>query len=374
MAMGRTQESYQRMIGGRIAIARGESGMTQEALSKLLGFKDRQILSNIESGKRKLGAEELTRLLEVFGKPLDYFMDPLLLVGEGEFCWRADAEPSLLDKFEEKAKSWIAAYRLFCEELNEPLNPIVPRLGIGFKNSYEDVWSASDFLLKDWNLGDIPAQKLIQVAESRLGILVLYIDAQEKISGAACRLTDLNTVIINRQEPDGRRNFDFAHELFHLLTWQDMPPGRFDGTAEGTNAKRREQLANNFAAAILMPRRIVKQKWESRGDCEIHKWLNETAEEFGVTSSALKIWLSNLGLIGDAEKLEIHDDRLTWNGKLTETKNLPNLYSRQFVEKLGRAIEKGYISVRRSARILDCQFEDMEDLFKSYDLPVPFAY
>lgn len=372
MSATRHEEQFRRMIGRRIAIARDESGLSQEDFSKALKFNDRQTLSYIETGKRKVTTEEMMRIMEVLKRPLEFFTDSLTLVGEGEFCWRASADDSILSGFEDKAKTWIAAYRFFCEELNEPLNPIIPSLPVTPKSQYEDVWEIADTLVKSWGLGDYPAKNLIEKVETELKILVLYVDSPEKISGAACRLTDLNTILINRKEPDGRKNFDFAHELFHLLTWEQLPPDRIDGE-RGGKSKRREQLANNFAAALLMPRQTLQRKWDAKGNCEIHKWLNQTAEEFGVTSVALRNWLINLSLISESDTLEIHDVRLTWNGQAPSKKNLPQLYSKAFVEKLHKAIDKGYISVRRAATLLDFYIEDLADLFKTYRLEVPFS-
>jgi predicted HTH domain antitoxin len=36
------------------------------------------------------------------------------------------------------------------------------------------------------------------------------------------------------------------------------------------------------------------------------------------------------------------------------------------------ALDRGELSVRRAAELLDCTVEDLEDLFKSYELRVPF--
>src|SRR6185503_20572604 len=80
--------------------------------------------------------------------------------------------------------------------------------------------------------------------------------AFEGISGAACRLPELDVVIINRHEVVGRRNFDLAHELFHILTWEAMPPEHSEESRE-TGGNRVEQLANNFASAVLMPAVIL---------------------------------------------------------------------------------------------------------------------
>jgi len=67
-----SQERFQRLVGRRIQIAREELGLSQEELSKQLGFPVRQTLSNIEAGKRKVTAEELMKFMAMLKKNLDY--------------------------------------------------------------------------------------------------------------------------------------------------------------------------------------------------------------------------------------------------------------------------------------------------------------
>ena len=49
------------VVGARIKARREELGFNQEVVARHLGFKDRQILSNIETGERKVSADELLR-------------------------------------------------------------------------------------------------------------------------------------------------------------------------------------------------------------------------------------------------------------------------------------------------------------------------
>ena len=44
----------------------------------------RQTVSAIETGERRISAEELLTAVQKLGKPLEYFTDPFLLVGEGQ--------------------------------------------------------------------------------------------------------------------------------------------------------------------------------------------------------------------------------------------------------------------------------------------------
>ncbi|OHB76505.1 MAG: hypothetical protein A2Z34_01120 [Planctomycetes bacterium RBG_16_59_8] len=369
------QDSFIRMVGERVQIARKEAKLTQEALSDKLGFKDRQILSNIESGKRKVSTDEMLALMKHLGKTLEYFTDPLILVAEGAFCWRANAGPDVLDAFEEKAKGWIALYRTLGYDLNEPVNPLFPQLAITTRNSFEDAQSAAEQLIGQWDLGEIPSGKIAESVEDRLGVLVLFVEAPRTISGAASHLRDLNAILINRHDHDGRRIYDFAHELFHLLTWQTMPPERIDGeTAKKPSGRRIEQLANAFAAALLMPGKVVESGWkrDSEKVKDVHDRINRLADRFGVTALALKLRLENMGLLSDRDKLTMVDSRLTWNGRAPTDRNLPPLFSRSFVARLQKALKRGYLSVRRSARILDCTVEDVADLIADYGFESPY--
>ena len=95
-----SQERFQRMVGRRIQIARDELGLSQEELSKQLGFPVRQTLSNIEAGKRKVTAEELMKFMQTLKKNLDFFTDSFLMIGEATVSWRAKDVPKTLDDFE----------------------------------------------------------------------------------------------------------------------------------------------------------------------------------------------------------------------------------------------------------------------------------
>lgn len=53
-------------IAGRLLAARRHSGLSQGQVAKLLGLH-RPAISEIESGKRRVSAEELTRLAEIYG-------------------------------------------------------------------------------------------------------------------------------------------------------------------------------------------------------------------------------------------------------------------------------------------------------------------
>jgi len=61
-------------LGSRVRQIRESRGLSQAALARLLGVS-RPTLSLIETGKRKLGAEELKRLADIFNTSVDVLFD-----------------------------------------------------------------------------------------------------------------------------------------------------------------------------------------------------------------------------------------------------------------------------------------------------------
>jgi Zn-dependent peptidase ImmA (M78 family)/DNA-binding XRE family transcriptional regulator len=363
------------LISRRLKTARERAGLTQAQFAEKLGFKDRQTLAAIEAGQRRLSAEELLRALKVLGVELEYLTDPFRLVGEGRFSWRADkkATAAMLDEFEDKAGRWIAMYRQLGEKTAASPSPLQPRLALTEKSAFEDARAAAEALGREWDLGEIPAQRLEQRLRERLGALVLYIDAPSFVSGAACQLPGLNAILINRKEPEGRRHYDLAHETFHLLTWEQMPPEHYEGEIpRGGKGKRVEQLADNFASALLMPERTLLPRWESRGRRDIHTWLNETASGLLVTAIALKWRLVQLEWLGRADLMEIDDARLTASGRPKREQPVPPLFSAELVERLHAGLARGDLSVRRAAQLLGLTIDALASLFRDYRLTVPF--
>jgi transcriptional regulator with XRE-family HTH domain len=66
-------KAYQE-IGKKLQKAREEAGLSQDELSKMLGYTQSS-LSNYELGKRRLYLVELQRISEILGKPVTYFLE-----------------------------------------------------------------------------------------------------------------------------------------------------------------------------------------------------------------------------------------------------------------------------------------------------------
>lgn len=358
------------LIGARIKALREERNLSQDDLARLFGFKDRQTVSAIETGERRVTADELLLAVDKLGAPLDYFTDPFVLIGEGRFSWRqTNVGLVVLGGYERSAGRWIAAFRAIAPQVGRA-SPLLRRaLGLTRHSRFEDAMEAGERFAAEFDLGDVPAQRLAAVMEEKLRILVLMVDAFEGISGAACRLPELDVVLINRHEVAGRRHFDLAHELFHILTWDAMPPEHVEAAGE-RGGNRVEQLANNFASALLMPARALARfgGWSDLTGGALIRKLNETADALAVTSSALKWRLVAVGRLDVATAQAVDDARLRNNGHAKPPRDIPPLFSKPFVDVIARALEEGRLSARRAAGLLDLAVDDLPELFAEHGI------
>jgi Zn-dependent peptidase ImmA (M78 family)/DNA-binding XRE family transcriptional regulator len=362
------------LIGMRIKALREERKLSQDDLARMFGFKDRQTVSAIETGERRVSAEELLVAVERLGASLDYFTDPFLLAGEGKFSWRRDPQVGLesINAFERIAGGWISANRALAGQIGRPGPILRHALKLTPRSSFEEAMAAGERFVWDFELGTVPAEALPEAMEQKLGILVLMADAIDGVSGAACRLPDLDVVLINRHEVAGRRNFDLAHELFHILTWDAMPPEHLEEATE-TSKIRVEQLANSFASALLMPDTSLRQFGVDEINPltdDVIRWLRETADMLQVTATALKWRLVALGFIDPARARTISADALR-KPRRTADGAPPPLFSKPFMQVLGQAIDEGRVSARRVADLLHLTIEDLRDLFDRYSVEAP---
>lgn len=363
------------VIGRRLKALRDQRGIDQDAAADMLGINSRQIISNIETGERKVKAEELLIFSEKFGVDVEYFTDPYRIVGEGNFSWRQTGRSQEeLKAYETVAGSWIAMFRHEAPRVGRLAVLRRPVLPISRHSSFEDAMAQGERVANELALGDVPATLLPDAMEREFGILVLMVDAIDGVSGAACRLPDLDAVLVNRNEVAGRRNFDLAHELFHIMTWEQMPPDYSEAAdAFGKRRSRVEQLADNFAAALLMPSNVIARfgSWERMGVQELAARINAVANELEVTSQALKWRLLTLGHLTRAQVLMIPDDLLKNNGRMKIEDKMPPLFSRAFLEVVGKAIDEGFVSRRRAARQLGQSVAELAGLFREYKIPPP---
>lgn len=363
-------------IAVRTRSLRSDLKLTQEDLARALGLGSRQIVANIESGERAVSPEELVRLAEALNTSVADLLDPFRLVGEEvAFSFRsAGADASEIERFSETAGRWLATYR----ELQREMRPggvshFYRSMDLSVTSTFEQAQAAAEELRQDWELGPRPAKNLAAAIEQHLQAIVLRVDMPAGISGAATILDGLRAIFINAREAVGRQSFDVAHELFHLLTWRAMPPEPVEPIqVPRTKGARVEQLANNFASALLMPRDVVAAAWERRGGLEIHDWINAEASQFLVSSDALSWRLLNLGLISRSSRDALDTSRLANNGGHELRLNLKP-FSNAFIAQICDATNEGRLSLRRAMTLLDVGEAELLRLFELHGVESVYA-
>lgn len=361
------QEVSRHFLGSRVRSARDSAGLTQDEVASQLGFSDRQTVSDIETGRRMLKAEELLRLCELTGRDSDYFLDPLNVTGEAEFCWRLNRQSPAnpLSDFEEQSGKWVGLLRWLKDQREgQRKSALKYALRISERSSFEHATALGEQFVEDLKLGNFPAQCLSERLETDLDISVLYVDVAEghNISGATCHLPDCTTILINRHENLGRRNYDLAHETFHALSWDSLRPAHIEFSATDARVKRIERLADNFAASVLMPKLSLDIAFDSARASDL-SYLRDVAARYGVTCEALGWRLLSLELI--AERMRI---ALLNSGKLYGDASTPAVFSRQFAELLIGALDRGLIAVRRAAKVIGVSTSGLKDIFLQHKL------
>lgn len=356
-------------IGRRIQSAREARGLTQVQLARSLGIASHQSVSELEQGNRHLQPDELVKLAEVLARDMDYFVDPFSLAGEAEYSWRRT--PGMpedgIEEFSTRADRLVALLRWLRLSDEDARDPLKSALRLSEHSTFEAAQQAGDLLADKLNLGPVPAEKLLEKVEQQLDIPVLYVDMDDHrdISGATVHLPDFTCILINRNEPAVRRAFDLAHELFHALTWEAMPPKAVESNSlesRGSGKKNRvEQLADNFAASLLMPCAVLEPKFKSIEACDVEQ-LRALAAYFGVSPAALAWRLFSLRWIDGKTR----DTLKSMHSLEHPSSSRPKLYSAKFVSLLARALSDGRLSPRKAVKLLGLNLDAFDELLSQY--------
>nr|WP_315394811.1 ImmA/IrrE family metallo-endopeptidase [uncultured Sphingobacterium sp.] len=127
----------------------------------------------------------------------------------------------------------------------------------------------------------------------------------DEISGVLVLNDNQSTIGINQSHSDVRKRFTMAHELGHFVLHKDkgnmfMDKVLFRKSSQEYSSQdvQLEKEANYFAANILMPEKAVRMQFaNSLNDFYDDSNIQNLAEKFKVSSSAMTYRLINLGLI-----------------------------------------------------------------------------
>ena len=353
------------VIGERIASLRTARGLTQAALAGALGLEHKQVISSLEKGERGLKAPELARLAALF------HVSPLVILGLEPLAaapfvlWR---QPGADDVRAGEEARFIERCRRYA--FVEGLARIKPAsLALRFelkpnKTTFEDAAEWAEQARRALGFGDMPAAGLQDVLEQRHG-LKIFVTGLAGGSGATFRGEFGDAILVNAGEAPGRRAFSIAHEVFHLLTWESTA-AELRGPSPAA-AQRVEKLAENFAAAFLMPRGALAEALPSGkpADWTIIQWV-ETARWCGVTVPALAWRLVNLGKIQRQQAQAIIEDPARGDAGIQPAAATERPLPDRYVTLAFKAFLDGEISIGKLAELLETSAGMLRKVLRDY--------
>jgi len=245
-------------LASRLKSARESVGLSLTEAAKRLGFINYQTLSTIENAGREVKVSELAKFARVYFRDISYFLEEHTTEPVYSFLWR---NPPVKN---EKRKETEGKIFLKCEQYNlleKLLNLSIDR---GFVDaSKEDIRNnhqigslalrTSDML----KLGSRPSFTLQKVLEQDYGVKILFLPLE--YGSAVCTVHPQcgKAIVINSKEAPWRRNYDMAHELFHLILWKVFPPREL---ADEKLFAEMEKKAEKFASMLLLPENEVVEE------------------------------------------------------------------------------------------------------------------
>jgi Zn-dependent peptidase ImmA (M78 family)/plasmid maintenance system antidote protein VapI len=362
-----------RMIAERLKRERESIGYKLTDVARRMGFENHQVLGNIEGGKRSIKASELVRLARIYGRSAEFFL------GEQSpaprILWRDSAKTEGTKLAEHKFLDICQRYSKLLTLTQENIQPdfIRPLLSAANKQvmmsrSFYYVTELAEQARKMLDLGARPAHSLADVLEGSFGVLVVHWDLENAGSAASLCGEDCRAVVINTGDAPWRRNYDLAHELFHLITWDLFSEEEICEPPKQGKKNLIEQWADAFASALLLPEEEVRNEFQKRVVNREITYINlvEIAREFRVSIDALLWRLAALsllkrkdvdGLLRDRRIREIDKQARSADSSWYES---PYLSSR-YVMLAIKAYFMGKLSRARFAEYIDKPFSQVTD-------------
>jgi Zn-dependent peptidase ImmA (M78 family)/DNA-binding XRE family transcriptional regulator len=352
----------------RLLAARETAGFSITQAAQKLGFKNYQTLSAIEKGERKVNAHELIMMARLYGRSLDYFLESDIAPDPAPL-WRKTTKTDI-NQVQRRFLSFLQNYSNL-EHL------------LGLKRRWKDIqknYDREDFSYNGFeqadklgadihnflDLGSRPSLNLLNVLENKLRFKILHLSLGDGVSGASVVDNTIGVgILINVNDAPWRRNFDLAHELFHIITWNVFSPEEI-GT--GTTKTRPEQYADIFASSLLLPEtHLLDALKETATDNEI-RFVDviELAKDFGVSSEAILWRLVNLDRLKKSQVQKILDDSDFRDVDRTRRRSLysegkPSKVPSRFISLACRCLLEGKISRGAFAEYLEIDRVEIDD-------------
>ena len=174
-----------------------------------------------------------------------------------------------------------------------------------------DIESAAQRLLDIYRITYVPVP--VEEVAKKAGINLFPFDLGADVSGALYITNGVSNIGYNPNESKVRQRFTIAHELGHFTLHHGLETVFVDNEnyyqflmfrstnlSLSQNDLKKEQEANAFAAALLMPQLSVKNEVQGYGgfDFSDSTMINELSKKFEVSTQAMSYRIINLAQSG----------------------------------------------------------------------------
>ena len=329
----------------RLKLARLRRKMTYSALASATGLSTKSV-SEYEKHDNLFSPTEQTigLLAEALDYPVEFFFgDGIDFVDPSSVSFRAMKSLKAADQHAAEAAGSIGVLvnSYFESKFNLPDNNL-PNFR-GFEPE-----TAAEAIREKWGLGVKSISNMVHLLESH-GVRVFSL-AENTLDVDAFSFwkNDTPYIFLNTQKSGERSRFDAAHELGHLVMHRH-------GSPQGKDA---EDEADNFASALLMPRRTIIAA----------KMLFPTVDgiislkgNWSVSAVALIVRMKNVGVLTEWQYRNLMVEANRKNLRFTEINGVERERS-MLIEKLLGYLKQDGFSLGDIAKTLAIPVEELSNL------------
>lgn len=340
-------------LGTRLKHVRDQLGLTAQQVNKETGI-GASSLSEWENGKREPSFSQLSSLASAYSKDVSFFLSEEPLQDKEVVLWREKPSSEQAGDIENKLLSLAKQYQRLEQLCGDPRPCKLEQSNIPVdKFNRTTACALAHKFQEKHSLGSRPANSLRSVLEEYCRVKVFHLDFEPSGTAACTRSEQFGAaILLNSNNIRWRRNFDLAHELFHLLTWNSFRKGH----AVAETSPKEESLANQFASCLLMPTGplTLAVNFQSDENFQLdYDDLFEISRQFDVSALALVWRLVDMRFITrDAAKEIIESIQMRvaiWDRRKSGT---PPLRPVRFEALALEAVEKGLISTGKFAQFM----------------------
>jgi len=336
-------------IGQRLKVARERAGLSQAEVCRRTGLGE-STLSEFENDRRAPSLAQLDTLAKSYSRSVASFLADAD-VSQASVLWRkrpTEGAQELEAMFLRLVEQYGNLER-WCHAVSACRLPDAATAAKAF--AVGDAEELARVVRRDLGLGDRPALSLLRVLEEDCGVKVFHLPFEPTGTAACARSDSLGTaILLNSRNVRWRRNFDLAHELFHLLAWGVFRASQNEGR------EHEETLADAFASALLLPEEALRSALNRR---RIDKKLStaavfDLARDFDVSIDAVVWRLHGLFRVPDRAYTKQRIEAFRAAAPLYEerTRDVPPTRPERFRALAVTALRSGDLAIGRFAEYL----------------------